>query len=80
MNEVSPSHALIRFGVFELDTESGELRKQGLKVRLQDQPLQILQVLLEHPGRIVTREELQRRVGTSDTFVDYDIRLNKAEK
>lgn len=80
VNQVPPSHALIRFGVFELDTESGELRKQGLKVRLQEQPLQILEVLLEHPGRIVTREELQRRVWPSDTFVDFDGGLYNAIK
>jgi len=80
VNEVPPPPALIRFGVFELDTESGELRKQGLKVRLQVQPFQILQVLLEHPGRIVTREELQRRVWPSDTFVDFDSGLYNAIK
>jgi TolB-like protein/DNA-binding winged helix-turn-helix (wHTH) protein len=80
VNETLPSHALIRFGVFELDTESGELRKQGVKVRLQEQPFQILQILLEHPGRVVTREELQRRVWPSDTFVDFDTGLYNAIK
>lgn len=80
MNEVPTSHALIRFGVFELDTESRELRKQGLKVRLQDQPFQILQILLERPGRVVTREELQRRIWPSDTFVDFDRGLYNAIK
>ena len=62
----------IRFGAFELEPESGELRKQGLKVRLQEQPFQILQILLEHPGKVVTREELQQRIWPSDTFVDFD--------
>jgi TolB-like protein/Flp pilus assembly protein TadD len=62
----------IRFGAFELEPESGELRKQGLKVRLQEQPFQILQILLEHPGKVVTREELQQRIWSSDTFVDFD--------
>jgi TolB-like protein/DNA-binding winged helix-turn-helix (wHTH) protein len=80
VNEVPTSHALIRFGVFELDTESRELRKQGLKVRLQDQPFQILQILLERPGRVVTREELQRRIWPSDTFVDFDRGLYNAIK
>jgi DNA-binding winged helix-turn-helix (wHTH) protein len=72
VNDDAPSHAPIRFGVFELDTESRELRKQGLKVRLQEQPFQILRVLLEHPGKVVTREELQQRIWPSDTFVDFD--------
>ena len=74
------SHTLIRFGVFELDTESGELRKQGIKVRLQEQPFQVLQVLLERPGKIVTREELQQRIWPSDTFVDFDRGLYNAIK
>ena len=72
--------APICFGVFELDPESGELRKQGLKVRLQEQPFQILQILLEHPGKVVTREELQRRVWPADTFVDFDQGLYNATK
>jgi len=80
VNEAPTSHALIRFGVFELDTESRELRKQGLKVRLQEQPFQILQILLERPGRVVSREELQRRVWPSDTFVDFDRGLYNAIK
>ncbi len=68
MNDLPSSRTLIRFGSFELDTDSRELLKQGVKVRLQEQPFQILQVLLEHPGRVVTREELQRRIWPSDTF------------
>ncbi len=80
MNDVPPSLAPIRFGVFELDTESGELRKRGVKIHLQDQPFQILQVLLEHPGKIVTREELQRQIWPSDTFVDFDRGLYNAVK
>jgi len=70
----------IRFGAFELEPESGELRKQGLKVRLQEQPFQILQILLEHPGKVVTREELQQRIWPSDTFVDFDHGLYNAIK
>ncbi len=80
MNDAPASHTLIRFGVFELDTESRELRKQGVKVRLQEQPFQILQVLLEHPGKVVTREELQQRIWPSDTFVDFDRGLYNAIK
>jgi adenylate cyclase len=80
VNERPPSPALIRFGVFELDTESGELRKQGVKIRLQEQPFQILQILLERPGRVVTRAELERRIWSSDTFVDFDTGLYNAIK
>jgi TolB-like protein len=72
VKDAYPAHAPIRFGTFELDPESGELRKQGLKVRLQEQPFQILQILLENPGKVVTREELQQRIWPSDTFVDFD--------
>ena len=71
-----PSSGPIRFGSFEVDPNAGELRKQGVRIKLQDQPLQILQVLLEHPGEVVTREELQKRVWPSDTFVDFDHSLN----
>ena len=72
MNDVPPSHVPVRFGIFELDSESGELLKQGLKVRLQEQPFQVLRILLEHAGKVVTREELQRRIWPADTFVDFD--------
>jgi DNA-binding winged helix-turn-helix (wHTH) protein len=67
-----------RFGSFELDVRSGELRKQGRRIRLQDQPLQVLTMLLEHSGEVVTREELQKRLWPADTFVDFDHGLNKA--
>jgi Tol biopolymer transport system component/DNA-binding winged helix-turn-helix (wHTH) protein len=69
---------LIRFGVFEADLEGGELRKQGLKIRLQEQPFQVLAMLLERSGQIVTRDELQKKLWTADTFVDFDRGLNKA--
>lgn len=69
---------MFRFGVFELDTESGELRRGGLKIRLPDQSFQILKVLLSRPGEVVTREELQRVLWTSDTFVDFEVGLNSA--
>ncbi len=80
MNDGRQSRTLIRFGDFELDTDSRELLKQGVRVRLQEQPFQILQVLLEQPGRVVTREELQRRIWSSDTFVDFDRGLYNAIK
>jgi TolB-like protein len=80
VKDAHPAHAPIRFGAFELEPESGELRKQGLKVRLQEQPFQILQILLEHPGKVVTREELQQRIWPSDTFVDFDHGLYNAIK
>jgi len=78
VNDVPLSHTLIRFGVFELDTESAELRKQGVKLKLQEQPFQILRVLLEHPGKLVSRKELQQRIWPSDTFVDFDRGLYNA--
>jgi DNA-binding winged helix-turn-helix (wHTH) protein len=68
----------LRFGVFELDLRAGELRKHGLRVRLQEQPFQLLAMLLEHPGEVVTREELQKKLWPADTFVDFDHGLNKA--
>ena len=74
------SGRLVRFGEFEIDERAGELRKEGIKVRLQEQPLQILQILLEHPGEVVTREELRKRVWPTDTFVDFDHGINNAVK
>jgi cholera toxin transcriptional activator len=67
-----------RFGVFELDLSAGELRKSGVKLRLQEQPLQVLALLLERAGEVVTREELQQKLWPSDTFVDFDHSLNTA--
>ena len=69
---------VLRFGIFELDTQSGELRRHGLKIRLPDQSFQILRRLLERPGEVVTREELRQRLWTSDTFVDFDVGVNSA--
>lgn len=71
---------VVRFGLFELDLRAGELRKAGIKIKLQDQPFQILAMLLERPGEIVTREELQKRLWPQDTFVDFDLSLNSAVK
>jgi Tol biopolymer transport system component/DNA-binding winged helix-turn-helix (wHTH) protein len=69
-----------RFGVFEVDVQAGELRKSGLRVKLQDQPFQILALLLEHAGQVVTREELRQRLWPADTFVEYDHNLNSSVK
>jgi TolB-like protein/DNA-binding winged helix-turn-helix (wHTH) protein len=81
MDIISPSQlGAIRFGVFAVDLRAGELRKQGVKIKLQEQPFQVLQVLLEHPGEIVTREELRNRIWPSDTFVDFDGGVNNAIK
>lgn len=80
MGSFRPSRALVRFGAFELDHHSGELRRDGARVRLQDQPLQILLILLEHPGKIITREDLKQKIWPSDTFVDFDHGINNAIK
>lgn len=69
---------VLRFGVFELDTTSGELRRHGLRIRLPDQSFQILKVLLRRPGETVTRDELRHVLWTSDTFVDFEVGLNSA--
>ena len=69
---------VIRFGVFELDVRAGELRKNGTRVRLQEQPLQLLVTLLERPGDVLTRDELRQKLWPADTFVDFDHSLNTA--
>lgn len=73
-----PNSRVARFGVFELDLTAGELRKSGVKLRLQGQPYQVLALLLERAGEVVTREELQQKLWPSDTFVDFDHSLNTA--
>jgi TolB-like protein/DNA-binding winged helix-turn-helix (wHTH) protein len=81
--DVSPlttSQGAIRFSDFHVDFRSGELRKHGVRIKLQVQPFQVLQVLLEHPGELVTREELQKWIWPADTFVDFDHGLNNAVK
>ena len=72
------TNSATHFGVFELDLRSGELRKAGTRIRLQDQPLKILIVLLEQPGAVVTREELKRRIWPNDSFGDFDHAVNVA--
>src|SRR5712692_4002677 len=70
----------VRFGAFEADLRSGELHKYGLRIKLQDQPFQLLTLLLEHPGDVITREELRQKLWPADTFVDFDVGLNTAVK
>jgi cholera toxin transcriptional activator len=74
----SHSGRIARFGVFELDLAAGELRKNGAKLRLQEQPFQVLALLLERAGDVVTREELRQKLWPADTFVDFDHSLNTA--
>jgi TolB-like protein/DNA-binding winged helix-turn-helix (wHTH) protein/Flp pilus assembly protein TadD len=68
------------FGAFEFDPHTGELRKHGLRIRLQGQPVEALKMLLQHPGEVVTREELQNRLWPADTYVDFEHSLNAAMK
>jgi DNA-binding winged helix-turn-helix (wHTH) protein len=78
--QASRSFRVHCFGVFEYDRAAGELRKQGMKIKLQGQPSEILSLLLERPGEIVTREELQKKLWPADTFVDFEHSLNAAVK
>ncbi len=70
----------MKFGVYEVDPHAGELRRNGVKIKLQEQPFQVLAMLLERPGEVISREELQRRLWPADTFVDFDHSLNAAIK
>lgn len=78
MPQPSSEARLLRFGVFEVDLTAGELRKNGVRLRLQEQPFQVLTALLENAGRVVTREDLQQKIWPADTFVDFDHSLNTA--
>jgi TolB-like protein/DNA-binding winged helix-turn-helix (wHTH) protein/Tfp pilus assembly protein PilF len=78
MNNSTLPAISLRFGAYEFDLRSGELRKHGIRIKLQEQPSQILAILLEHRGEMVTREQLQHRLWPSDTFVDFDHSLNTA--
>jgi TolB-like protein/DNA-binding winged helix-turn-helix (wHTH) protein/tetratricopeptide (TPR) repeat protein len=80
IQEVSPSPRPVRFAVFEVDLGARELRKQGVRIKLQEQPFQILHMLLERPGQVVSREELRQRIWPADTFVDFDHGLYSAIK
>jgi TolB-like protein/DNA-binding winged helix-turn-helix (wHTH) protein/Flp pilus assembly protein TadD len=68
----------VRFGVFEIDFASGELRKRGVKIKLHDQPFKVLAMLVERPGEVITREEFRESLWPADTFVDWDLGLNSA--
>jgi TolB-like protein/DNA-binding winged helix-turn-helix (wHTH) protein/Flp pilus assembly protein TadD len=78
MPAVTQAPEVRRFGVFDIDLRSGELRKHGMRLRLSGQPFQVLAVLVEHAGEVVTREELQSKLWLADTFVDFDHGLNNA--
>jgi DNA-binding winged helix-turn-helix (wHTH) protein len=78
MEETTRQTSPIRFGSFEVDLQAGELRRQGFKVKLQEQPFQVLMMLLERPSEVVTREEFQKKLWRADTFVDFERGLNRA--
>jgi Tol biopolymer transport system component/DNA-binding winged helix-turn-helix (wHTH) protein len=80
MPQLNQTPRIIRFGVFEVDLQEGELRKSGLRIRLQEQPFRVLAILLESPGKIVTRDELRQKLWPANTFVDFDHSLNSAVK
>src|SRR5438445_3927256 len=72
------SRSILRFGVVEVDVRAVELREQGVRIKLQEQPFHVLTVLLQRPGEVVTREELRSENWSADTFVDFDNSLNTA--
>jgi len=78
MTGVRPPKRAVCFGIFEADFRAGELRKRGVKIKLQEQPLRILEMLLEHPGEIVTRDELRQKIWPAHTFVDFEQGLYNA--
>jgi TolB-like protein/DNA-binding winged helix-turn-helix (wHTH) protein/Tfp pilus assembly protein PilF len=77
MEPLQPN-SVVRFGTYEVSLQSGEVRKAGLRIRVQQQPMKLLEILLEHPGEVVTREELRSRVWPSESFGDFDQALNIA--
>src|ERR1700737_3565611 len=78
MSTPAPAARVLRFDTFELDVRAGELRKRGVKLRLQGQPVQLLAILLQSSGNLVTREELRSQLWPADTFVDFDHSLHTA--
>ena len=70
--------SVVRFGTYEVSLQSGELRKAGVRIRVQQQPMKLLEILLERPGEVVTREELRGRVGADESFGDFDQAVNIA--
>src|SRR5277367_5185811 len=77
MESLQPN-SIVRFGTYEVSLHSGEVRKSGLKIRVQQQPMKLLGILLERPGEVVTREELRSRVWPNESFGDFDQALNIA--
>ena len=77
MEHIRPN-SVVRFGTYEVSFQSGEVRKSGLRIRVQQQPMKLLEMLLEHPGEVVTREELRGRVWPNESFGDFDQALNIA--
>src|SRR6266849_5763860 len=71
---------IVRFGIFEADLAAGELRREGTIIKLQDQPFRLLSLLLEHPGAIITREELRAALWPDGSFVDFEYGVNTAIK
>jgi DNA-binding winged helix-turn-helix (wHTH) protein len=80
MSARDPSPVRARFGEFELDRRAGELRKSGARVPLPEQPLRLLEILVEHPAMVVSRDQLRERLWVADTFVDFEHGLNAAVK
>src|SRR5436190_122386 len=78
MGQSAEQHRILYFGSFEVDAVACELRRQGLKIRLQDQPFRLLVLLLDHPGEVVTREKVRETLWPADTHVDFDHSLNTA--
>jgi DNA-binding winged helix-turn-helix (wHTH) protein len=78
MSAPASTSKIVQFGVFELDLQRVELRKQGAKIKLQEQPLKVLQLLLENPGQIVSREQIRTRIWPANTFVEFDQGLYSA--
>ncbi len=78
MTVVADERTVVRFGAFEVDLQTGELHKHGMRVRLQEQPFRILAMLLERPGELVTRDEIKERLWPADTFVDFEHSVNAA--
>ena len=72
MQHTSHASKIVRCGVFEIDLKAFELRKHGLRLKFAEQPFQILAILLEQPGEVITRDELRERLWPGDTFVDFD--------
>src|SRR6266478_2039604 len=80
MTESDIPRRVARFAAFEFDLGTGELRKNGLRIKLNGQPIDVLTMLIEHAGEVVTREELQKRLWAADTYVDFEHSLNAAIK